>query len=267
MSPARRRLLLGLAVLVAVLVAGVALTAVLRDGPRAAPVVAQDRPGPVLLVPGYGGNLVGLRVLAERLRREGRTTTLVTLPGDGTGDLEDSALRLRAAADRAIAAGAPSVDVVGYSAGGVVARLWARDGGAAQARRIVTLGTPHHGTQVAALGSVFAAGACPSACQELVPGSRLLDRLNAGDETPAGPGWLSLWTLDDRTVTPPDSARLAGAVQVVLQQTCPGLHVDHGQLPHDPTVQAVVLEALSARPLHAPGREVCAAGPEAPGGS
>ncbi|MCU1693212.1 MAG: estB [Frankiales bacterium] len=259
MSPARRLLLSALGVVVAVVVAVAVLAVVLRgdDGaPRATPV-AQDRPGPVLLVPGYGGNTVGLRDLAARLTRAGRVATVVELPGDGTGDLEDSALRLRAAADAATARGAPSVDVVGYSAGGVVARIWAKAGGTAQARRIVTLGSPSHGTQVAALGAVFAAGACPRACQQLVPGSSLLDGLNAGDETPDGPGWLSVWTTDDAVVTPPDSARIEGALPVVLQELCPGIRVDHGQLPHDAVVQAVVLQALSAAPLTAPGPELC----------
>lgn len=260
-SPARRLLLQCLALVAGLAVAAAVLLVAVRDDRVPVADVAQDRPGPVLLVPGYGGDTGGLRVLAERLRREGRRTILVRPPGDGTGDLEDAALRLRAAADDAIEAGAPSVDVVGYSAGGVVARLWAAGGGTAQARRVVTLGSPHHGTDVAALGATFASGACPSACQELVPGSRLLTRLNSGDETPDGPVWTSVWTTDDTVVTPPDSARLEGALEVVVQEVCPGQRLDHGRLPHDPTVQAIVVRALSAAPSPTLGPEVCEQGP------
>jgi triacylglycerol esterase/lipase EstA (alpha/beta hydrolase family) len=258
-SPARRRALVVTAVVLVLAVAAGALVAVLRGRSSAAPAVAQDRPGPVLLVPGYGGSTSSLTPLAQALRRAGRTATVVPLPGDGTGDLAASAASLGRAVDAALAAGAPSVDVVGYSAGGVVARLWARDGGARQARRVVTLGSPHHGTGLAALGATFVPGACGSACQELVPGSPLLDRLNRGDETPSGPQWLSLWTQDDTVVTPPTSARLAGASDVALQQVCPGRRVAHGELPGDAAVQAVVLEALSTAPVHVPGPEVCAA--------
>lgn len=68
--------------------------------------------------------------------------------GDGTGDLRGQAEHLGEVASRVQQdSGAASVDVVGYSAGGVVARLWVRDGGGADmARRVLTLGSPQHGT-------------------------------------------------------------------------------------------------------------------------
>ena len=102
--------------------------------------------------------------------------------------------------------GATSVDVVGYSAGGVVARLWVRDkGGVDLARRVLTLGSPHHGTTQAALGAEFAGG-CPPACEQLVPDSDVLRRLNAGDETPDGPLWATIRSTSDQVVTPVESA-------------------------------------------------------------
>jgi triacylglycerol esterase/lipase EstA (alpha/beta hydrolase family) len=259
LAPARRRLVLTLA---ATVLAGLALTAGvlvprLRTSPAAA--VAQDRPGPVLLVPGYGGATGGLDELAARLRAAGRDATVVALPGDGTGDLAASARALgaavRAARERT---GAASVDVVGYSAGGVVARLWAADGGAAQARRIVTLGSPHHGTDLAALAGGVLPGECPAGCRELAPGSALLQRLNAGDETPAGPTWVSFWTTADQTVQPPDSARLAGALDVPVQSVCAGSRVGHAQLPTDPLVQRMVLAELGPGPPVPLGPADCA---------
>lgn len=220
--------------------------------------VAQDRPGPVLLVPGYGGSTSALEVLAARLRTSGRTAVVVALPGDGEGDLRSYVPVLDRAVRAAMAGGAPSVDLVGYSAGGVVARLYEAAGGAAVTRRVVTLGSPHHGTGLASLGRTFLPALCPEACQELVPGSSLLDALNVrrsgGDETPAGPQWLSLWTTVDQTVTPPDSARLAGAVNLPLQSVCPGATTTHSDLPRDPAVQGIVLDALGAGPLRAPAR-------------
>ena len=136
--------------------------------------------------------------------------------------------------------------MVGYSAGGVVARLWVRDyGGAAIARRIVTLGSPQHGTQLAGLAGSVLPGACPVACQQLEPGSDLLDGLNAGDETPPGPTFVSIWSSGDDVVIPPESAELSGALNLEVQSICSTEAVDHSQLPTDPVVAGIVIAELA----------------------
>ena len=252
---ARRGLPLALLLLVVVAVAVVAAVLVPRIGSHGGAdggePVAQDRPGPVLLVPGYGGSRSGLEQLAERIRAAGRTAQVLTLEGDGTGDLNRQVDVLDTAVEAALRGGAPSVDVVGYSAGGVVTGLWAaRDDGAAKARRVVTLGSPLHGTTLATLGSAFAPQACPQACRQLAPGSSLLDELHA-DRVGARIPWLSLWTTGDETVTPPDSARLDGATNVELQQRCAGARVSHSGLPTDEAVTGLVLRALSPAPISA----------------
>jgi len=260
LAPARRRILFGvLAVLLAAILVAVALVVARDPDPLAAPGLARDRPGPVLLVPGYGGSTTALESLAARLRAAGREATVVRLPDGGTGDLPAQAAVLATAARAALAGGAPSVDVIGYSAGGVVARLWAtQEGGAAVARRIVTLGSPHHGTRIAALGASLFPGRCPAACRQLVPESDLLRGLN-GEGTPAGPQWVSLWTIRDQVVTPPESARLDGALNVAVESVCgddPGL--GHAQLPTDPAVQSLVLAALAPTAPTALTRADCA---------
>ncbi|MDN5918828.1 MAG: lipase [Pseudonocardia sp.] len=247
----RRRLLVG--VLALVVVAGVVAVLVTvvgsRDGSDGGLPVAQDRPGTVLLVPGYGGSRSGLLQLAARIQATGRPAQVLTLEGDGTGDLNRQVDVLDAAVDAALRDGAPSVDVVGYSAGGVVTGLWAaREDGATKARRIVTLGSPLHGTTLATLGSTFAPDACPQACRQLAPGSSLLTELDA-DRVGAQVPWLSLWTTGDETVTPPDSARLDGATNVELQQLCAGAQVSHSGLPTDEAVTGLVLRALSPAPI------------------
>jgi triacylglycerol esterase/lipase EstA (alpha/beta hydrolase family) len=249
LSPARRRLAVVVAVVV-VAVLGVTgallLPRLTADEP--APV-AQEVPGPVLLVPGYGGSTRSLEPLAARLSAAGRDATVVPVPGDGTGDLEAAADALAAAATGALVrTGADSVDVVGYSAGGIIARLWVADGGASSVRRVLTLGSPHHGTTLADLATGIAPDQCPVGCRQLTTDSPLLDRLNAGDETPAGPTWVSVWTTADRTVTPPETARLDGAMDLPVQSVCADSQVGHGQLPADPVVQGIVLAELAAGP-------------------
>lgn len=252
-SPSRRLLLQALALALAVVVGFAVIARLTRsDGPVVVGA-PQDQPGPVLLVPGYGGATGALEVLARKLQAAGRTATVVPVPGDGTGDLAASAAVVVAAAQAAVAAGAPSVDLVGYSAGGVIARYAVKELGAASVvRRVVTLGSPHHGSKLAGVGAALAPGSCPVACRQLVPGGDFLDALNDGDETPDGPQWLSLWTDQDKTVTPPESAELDGAVNVVLQDVCRGAVVTHSDLPRAPLVGGIVLTALSAGPLTAP---------------
>lgn len=259
LSPARRRLvLLLLAGMAAVALVATVLVAQWVDS-RAVRPVAQDRPGPVLLVPGYGGSTSSLSVLEEALRADGRDATTIAPSADSTGDLRVQAAALGAAAEEALArTGAASVDVVGYSAGGVAARLWVRDfGGANLARRVVTLGSPQHGTRLAELAVGTVPGRCPTACQQLTPDSDLLRALNAGDETPDGPAFISIWTAVDDVVTPPDSARLEGALNIAVQSICPGSRVPHGGLPSDPVVVALVLLELGADPPFAPAPQDC----------
>jgi triacylglycerol lipase len=257
MSPRRRVLLAGVGLLaVAILIVAAVLVVLSRPGGSDRAVPAQDRLGPVLLVPGYGGGVAGLTVLADRLRAAGRQVTVVRLPGDGTGDLAAQARALDGYAEAALDGGAASVDVVGYSAGGVVARLWVQShDGAHKARRVVTLGSPHHGADLAAAGAAAVPGACPLACQQLVPGSRLLAGLTT--PVPVPPRWVSLWTVQDQTVRPADSARLEGAINVPVQSICPGLRVGHGQLPTDPVVTGLVLAALGPGPPATPRPGPC----------
>jgi triacylglycerol lipase len=244
MSPARRRLLQVVAVGVALLVA--VLAAVQLRGDRPARGADQQVLGAVLLVPGFGGTTEELQPLASALRAAGRQVLVVSLPDGGTGDLRKAADAVAAAAD---SAGTSSVDLVGYSAGGVVARLYAAGKGATRVRRVVTLGSPHHGTKVAALANSFAKSECPLACEQLVPGSSLLGGL---EDTPPGPLWVSVWSSGDEVVTPPDSARLKGGTNVVLQGICPGIEVSHGNLPTTPLVMRIVLQELTTRPVTSP---------------
>lgn len=244
LAPARRQLYAGVLALAVVVAAAVVVAVLVRGGDDVEPV-AQDDPGPVLLVPGYGGSTASLSVLADALTESGRDARIVRPRGDGTQDLRHQARDLATAVDAAIADGAPSVDLVGYSAGGVVVRWYVAElGGGSTVRRAVTLASPQHGTDLAALAGTLGTQACPEACQQLAPDSDLLRELNAGDETPPGPAWVALWTEDDKTVVPPDSGALEGALDVDLQEACPGVTASHADVPRTPAVIAVVESAL-----------------------
>ena len=174
LSPRRRAFFGGVALIVValgvvsgVLVAGSGSAARPASGGSDAGATAAQR-SDVLLVPGYGGSTGALDQLAARIRADGRTATVVRLPGNGTGDLRAQAQVLNGYVNRALRGGSGPVTVIGYSAGGVVAWLWDVDYRAtAEVRRFITLGSPLHGASLAALGTVFDPSACPVACQQL----------------------------------------------------------------------------------------------------
>jgi len=254
LAPRRRLFVLGLVAVLVVLTTVVGVS-VARE--YAVPPVADPaRPGPVLLVPGYGGNASSLQDLAQRLRLAGRPAAVVALPDGGTGDLAAQAAAIDDEVRNLLRTGASSVDLVGYSAGGVATWLYLESGRTAPAvRRLVTLGSPLQGAELAAAGGALVPGACPRACQQLAPGSALLTGL---DERPRPTiPWLSLWTDNDETVTPPDSAALPGIASLRLQSVCRGLVVGHSRLPTSGLSLGLVLRALGTDPLPAPAPSAC----------
>ncbi|MGH8890195.1 MAG: esterase/lipase family protein [Acidothermaceae bacterium] len=218
----------------------------------------EDQPGPVILVPGYGGDASMLDNLAILLRKHGRTTVTLALPDDATGDFHGQEQVLAAQVNKSLASGTKSVDLVGYSAGGIVVGLFvAAD--PSVVRRVVTIGSPLHGTRLAGLAAGILPSACPIACEQMVPGSALLASLTAASPTVTGVPWLSMWTSTDQVVTPPDSARFAGATNVELQSVCADDQATHITLPTDPLAEALTLQALggSGLPLKSPSAAEC----------
>ncbi|HEY5049627.1 MAG TPA: hypothetical protein VII50_01910 [Acidothermaceae bacterium] len=214
--------------------------------------------GPVILVPGYGGSDSMLETLANRLHSAGRTTILLVLPDDATGDLNVQAGILAARVTQALNAGAPSVDLVGYSAGGIVIGLFVA-AHPKDVRQVVTIGSPLHGTEIAALAVTLnmSSSVCPVACREMAPGSSVLGSLDAAQPARTGVPWTSMWTTDDQVVLPPDSARFTGATNIVLQQVCADDTANHLNLPADPLVAGLTLRALDTSDVGTPSASDC----------
>jgi triacylglycerol lipase len=247
----RRRLFVLVVTAVVLAVSALVAVSVAREyevPPQADPATM----GPVVLVPGFGGNTDAMEGLALRLRVIGRPAVVVKLPDGGTGDFSGQAAAIDdTVRDLIRHDDARSVDLIGYSAGGVASWLYLQTGTTAPAiRRLVTLGSPLQGADIAAAGGALVPGACPRACQELAPGSALLRRLDAGPRP--GIPWLSLWTDQDDVVTPPQSAALPGVRSIRLQSVCDGILINHGQIPTAGLTVGLTLRALGTRPLPVP---------------
>ncbi|MEJ2889288.1 esterase/lipase family protein [Actinomycetospora aeridis] len=212
--------------------------------------------GAVVLVPGYGGARDALVGLAFRLRVVGRPAVVMALPANGTGDLRTQAAMIDGTVRDLLRHGTPTVDLVGFSSGGVAVWQYLATGRTAPAvRRVVTLGSPLRGTQIAAAGTALTPEVCEQACRQLVPGSALLTGL-AALPRPAIP-WLSIWTETDGVITPPDSAALPGITAIRLQSICPAARTPHASLPGSRLVMGLVLRALGTRPLPRPTDADC----------
>lgn len=100
--------------------------------------------------------------------------------------------------------GSSQVDLVGHSMGGLVIRSYlANDSAKEKVRRVVTLGSPHHGSKF----TVFGVG---EATKEMRPGSSFLEKLNqAGIQLPETNRFYSIYTIVDNMVLPNDSPKLA----------------------------------------------------------
>lgn len=103
------------------------------------------------------------------------------------------------------ASGAPKVDIISHSMGGLSSRYYSRElGGSEKLDAWVSLGGPNHGTTVANF--------CGAAsCLEMRPGSAFLTALNQGDETPGTPRYATWWSPCDEATTPNESVILSGA--------------------------------------------------------
>jgi pimeloyl-ACP methyl ester carboxylesterase len=96
------------------------------------------------------------------------------------------------------------VIIVAHSMGGLVARALLRNVGAGGISRIVTLGSPHHGT-------MFSRGLPWPATQQMSPESPWLGALNTAQEGNLAVPVVSIYSLDDNLVAPARSAQLRGA--------------------------------------------------------
>jgi triacylglycerol esterase/lipase EstA (alpha/beta hydrolase family) len=198
-----------------------------------------SRQPPVLLLHGYGcnsGYWVHLTPLLDAARISHASVDLEPVAGDIDGYVP---LVQRAVEDLCAAAGADKVAIVAHSMGGLVARAWMRAHGTGRVARLITLGTPHHGTALARFGlgqNAF----------QMRPGSAWLHALAASEDGAVRALVTSLYTHHDNIVAPQESSRLEGARNLEFGG------VGHVALGGNPRVLKAVMQELAALASRSP---------------
>lgn len=144
------------------------------------------------------GRCFGL--LRKDLEKRGVTCLVPSLkPADGRQGIAMLAFQLRKEIDASFAPDQRFV-LIGFSMGGLVSRLYLQDlGGAARCDGLITISTPHHGTDMAQLH--YGQGAA-----EMRPGSVFLHELKLGEDDLGDMPIVSYRTPFDAVIVPNESS-------------------------------------------------------------
>lgn len=168
---------------------------------------------PVLMLHGYGANAAFWKPFSRKLAKAGISHSAIDLE-PVLGGIDDYAPLVNQAVDVLCrATGAPRVILLCHSMGGLAARAWLRKFGRERVACVITLGTPHHGSSLAAYGPGL------NARQMLPPAgdpSNWLTALAAAEDDALRSLFVAIHSLHDNIVAPQSSAILPGARNVGL---------------------------------------------------
>lgn len=198
---------------------------------------------PVLLVHGYGCNSGYWHFMSRALRRAGISHYAIDLEPVFAG-IDQFVPALHARIEEICRqTGRQKLIIVGHSMGGLVARAYLRDHGAARVARVITLGTPHRGTGLARFGAGhnsrqmrWTGSAADGRC------SAWLARLERNEDPAVRSLFISIFSHQDNIVSPQLSSCLPGAVNIEFNG------VGHVALGLHPVVLREVIAAIEATP-------------------
>lgn len=180
----------------------------------------------------------------KTLFNDGFDVCWVKLPRAAMGDAQISAEYVARSIEVMHKIYGGKVDVIGHSQGGIVQRWaikWFWPGKFVD--DYVALAAPNHGTVTSDASMV--SGRCFASCWQMRTNSRFLRALNRDDETPKSASYTSIYTETDQLVQPSTSPKLRGAVNIKIQDVCPGRTVDHIAIVGDGAVYDLVVDALT----------------------
>lgn len=187
---------------------------------------------PVLLLHGVGCNAGVWSGFRRHLAEQGIGPVYALSYGPPLASIEHFADQVADRIAGIIAAtGAAQVVIVAHSMGGLVARAYLRSYGGGRVRRLITIGTPHH-------GSMHAWMMAGLSLAQMRPKNAWLADLNDNLDSADGVPVASAWSWHDSMVTPQTSSRIDWGENIALTG------VAHNALLDDPQVWAAVVAQI-----------------------
>lgn len=199
---------------------------------------------PVLLVHGYGCNSGYWHAMSRALRKAGILHHAVSLE-PVTAGIDDYVPQVHQAVTRLRReTGAARVILVCHSMGGLVARAYLRAHGHDCIGKVITLGTPHHGTALAHFGVGLNSHQMRwTASEQEGLCSDWLRELAASEDPGLYRLFVSIWSHHDNIISPQSSSRLDGARNIELHA------VGHVALALNRRVQHLVVDEIRGADL------------------
>jgi triacylglycerol lipase len=201
---------------------------------------------PVLLLHGYVCNSGFWRPMSRLLRKNNISHYAIDI-APAFGSIDASAAAVHAAVERIVAeCGQEQVIIIAHSMGGLVARAYLRDYGIRRTAKVITLGTPHHGTTVAQRGIGIN-------CKEMlcttennkITASDWLQKLAVCENKATRDLFISIYSTHDNVIYPQSSSYLEGANNIAVSG------IGHMSLCIDRGIGQRIVDEINSIPLQA----------------
>lgn len=213
-------------------------------------IVANPATPPVLLIHGYGCNSGYWHAMSKALIRANITHYAINLE-PVLGGIDEYVPKIHEAVEHICREnGGSKTVIIAHSMGGLAARAYLRDHGSRRIARVITLGTPHHGTALARFGiGLNTRQMLWTLGEQECLSSAWLRKLAASEDESVYRLIVSIYSHQDNIVSPQTSSHLNGARNIEFHG------IGHVALASHALIQAQVIREI--RDVQPPSAAPC----------
>jgi triacylglycerol esterase/lipase EstA (alpha/beta hydrolase family) len=207
---------------------------------------------PVLLVHGYGCNSGYWHSMSKALSDAQIVHHAIDME-PVIGSIDDYAVQIHEAVEALCRkTGQQQLVIVAHSMGGLATRAYLRDYGSAHIAKVITLGTPHHGTALAHFGvGINTQQMRWTATEEEGLASDWLRQLANEEDAQVYRLFISIYSHHDNIISPQTSSHLDGAKNIEFHA------IGHVALGMHPVIHAAVIREIRDASRHLLGVPGC----------